>query len=81
MEERNISELQKAIEEISYVSKKFPGKAFEIISANRKEALPYLRSALEKAVAKKNEMDENYQLYFYALFLMGNFRTEKYFRK
>jgi hypothetical protein len=81
MEERNMSELQKAIEEITYVSKKFPGKAFEIISANRKEALPYLRSALEKAVAKKNEMDENYQLYFYALFLMGEFQDREIFPK
>ena len=57
-----MSGLQKAIEEITYVSKKFPQKAFNVVTANREEALPYLRSALEKAIEERDELEENYQL-------------------
>ena len=56
-----MSELQKAIEEITYVSKKFPQKAFNVVTANREEALPYLRSALEKAIEERDDLDDNYQ--------------------
>lgn len=76
-----MSELQKAIEEITYVSKKFPKRAFEIISANKEEALPYLRGALEKAIEEKDELEENYQLHFYALFLLAEFQDRESFPK
>ncbi len=81
MEEKSMSELQKAIEEISHVSKKFPKRAFEIISANQEEALPYLRSAIEKAIEEKDQLDEDYQLHFYALFLLGEFQDKEIFPK
>ena len=74
-----MNELQKAIEEITYVSKKFPQKAFNVVTANREEALPYLRSALEKAIEERDDLDDNYQLHFYALFLLGEFKDKNSF--
>lgn len=71
-----MSELQKSIEEITYVGKKFPQKAFNVVIANREETLPYLRSALEKAIEERDDLDDNYQLHFYALFLFGEFKDK-----
>lgn len=59
--EKCMSELQKAIEEITYVSKKFPQKAFDILIKNKEEVIPCLQSAIEKAIEKKDELEENYQ--------------------
>ena len=36
-----MGEVQKAIEEITYRSEKFPEEAFWIITANKEEAIPY----------------------------------------
>ncbi len=76
-----MSELKKAIEEITYASKKFPKKAWEIIVANKEEAIPYLRSAIEKALEEKDELEEDYELHFYALFLLGEFQDREFFSK
>lgn len=76
-----MSELKKAIEEITYVSKKFPNKAWEIVVANKEEAIPYLRSAIEKALEEKEDLEEDYQLHFYALFLLGEFQDREFFSK
>ena len=40
-----MNELQKAIEELSGVSRKLPKKAIRTVIKNREEALPYLRRA------------------------------------
>ena len=69
----------KAIENITWSSKTFPKKEFEIISANREAAIPYLRSAVEKAIAEKENLDEHYQLHFYALFLLAEFQDRESF--
>lgn len=76
-----MSELQKAIEEITYASKKFPQEAFDVITANKDEVIPYLRSAIEKAIEEKEELEENYQLHFYAFYLLGEFRDQTSFSK
>ena len=76
-----MSQLQQAIQEITYRSRKFPKKAFEIISANREEALPYLRGAIEKVLEERSEIEEEYLLYFYALFLLGEFQDKEIFPK
>ena len=76
-----MSELKKAIEEITYVSKKFPKKAWEMVVENKEEAIPYLRSAIEKALQEKDDLEENYQLHFYALFLLGEFQDREFFSK
>lgn len=76
-----MSNLQTSIEEITYASKKFPKEAFEIITASKEEAMPYLRSAIAKALEEKDELEENYQLHFYALFLLGEFQDRESFSK
>ena len=45
-----MDELQKAIQKISYKSKKFPKEEFRIITENKDKSIPYLRSAIEKAI-------------------------------
>lgn len=76
-----MEQLQKAIENITYFDKKFPKKEFEIISANRDAAIPYLRSAVEKAIEEKDGLDEGYQLHFYAMYLLAQFQDREFFPK
>lgn len=76
-----MSQLQQAIQDITYRSKKFPKKALEIISANREEALPYLRGAIEKVLEERDELEENYLLHFYAFYLLGEFQDKEFFPK
>ncbi len=76
-----MSELQKAIEEITYASKKFPQKAFDILTANKATAIPYLQGAIEKAIKEKDELEDNYQLHFYALYLLGEFQDKTSFSR
>ena len=74
-----MSELKKAIEEITHRSKQFPEKAFKIISENSEEAIPYLREAVKYANDKRTEIGEDYQLHFYALYLLGQFQDKDFF--
>lgn len=74
-------ELRKAIEEITYESRKFPKEAFEVIRRNKDEALPYLRGAIDKAIEEKDELEDGYQLHFYALFFLGEFQDKESFTK
>ena len=76
-----MDELQKAIQKISYKSKKFPKEEFRIITENKDKSIPYLRSAIEKAIEEKDELEEGYQLHFYALFLLGEFQDKEFFEK
>ena len=41
-----------------------------MITQNEEEAKPYLRDAIEKAIQEKMNLDDDYQLHFYALFLL-----------
>lgn len=52
-----------------------------MITENEEEAKPYLREALDKAIREKTELDSDYQLHFYALFLLGQFRDKEAFQK
>lgn len=74
-----MNELQKAIEAISYESTKFPKEAFRIISENKREALPYLRGAIDKAIEERDELEGGYQLHFYAFFFLGEFQDKESF--
>ncbi len=73
--------VKKAIEDITYRTKKFPEKPFQIISKNKELAVPYLYSALEKAIIEGDDLDADYQLHFYALFLLGQFQERESFPK
>ncbi len=74
-------QVQKAIDEITYRSKKFPEEPFRIISENKEEAIPFLIKAIEKAAAEGEDLDEDYQLHFYALHLLGQFQERECFPK
>lgn len=75
------NETEKAIVEITYRSQSFPEEAFRVITENKEEAKPHLRETLEKAVREKTKLDSDYQLYFYALFLLGQFQDKEAFQK
>lgn len=72
-------QVQKAIAEITYRSKRFPEEPFRIISENKEEAIPVLTKAIEKAAAEGEDLDEYYQLHFYALHLLGQFQARECF--
>lgn len=74
-----MEQVQAAIEAITNRSKKFPQKEFETICANREETIPYLRSAIEKAIAEGENLDEDFQLHFYAMFLLAQFQDREFF--
>lgn len=76
-----MEELQRAIENITNYSRKFPKEALELIGANRDEAIPYLRGAVEKAVKEKDKLDENYCLHLYGIFLLAQFQDREFFPK
>ena len=68
-----------AIENITYRSQIFPKQAFRVITENEEVAKPYPRGALEKAIQEQTDLDGDYQLHFYALFLLGQFQDEAAF--
>ena len=71
--------VQKAIEQITYRSRIFPEEPFRIISENRELAIPKLRAAVEKAVREGEDLDEEYQMHFYALHLLAQFQARECF--
>ena len=73
--------VQRAIQDITYRSSKFPEEPFRIISENNNLAVPYLIDAIEKAISERDDLDENYQLHFYALYLLGQFHDRECFPK
>ena len=76
-----MSEVQKAIEDIKYLNGSLPKAAFQVIVENKEEAIPYLREAIDYAISKGKMLDENYQLHFYALYLLGEFQDRESFSK
>ena len=70
-----------AIKKITYRSQIFPKEAFRVITENEEAAKPYLREALEKAIQEQTDLDGDYQLHFYALFLLGQFQDKAAFQK
>lgn len=76
-----MNQLQKAIEEITHFSNIFPEEAFRVITANKEEAISYLREAVEYALRKRKELDDDYQLHFYAIYLLAEFRDREIFPK
>lgn len=76
-----MTEVQKAIEELTYYTPKFPKQALKVITENKEEALPYLHSAIEKVIEEKDEIDEDYNLHFYAFYLLAELKDTAFFEK
>lgn len=73
--------LEKAIMEITYLTSKYPEEAIRIIEENPEAAKPYLREAIDRAIALKDDVEDNYELHFYGLFLLGEFQDKESFEK
>lgn len=71
--------LQEAIKEITYKTSKFPKEAFKVVEGSPQEAKPYLYEAIDKAIAEGEDLDENYQLHFYGMFLLAEFQDREAF--
>lgn len=76
-----MSEVRKAIENITYSLKKYPEEDFRIISEHPQEALPYLREAVDYAASEGANLEGDYKLYFYALFFLGQFKDTESFER
>lgn len=73
--------VQSAIENITYRSEIFPEEEFQVLSENPEEAMPYLHAAIEKALEEQDDLEEEYQLHFYALYLLAQFQDKAFFPK
>lgn len=75
--------IQEAIENITYFHKEFPAEAFRFISDHPEEAKPYLHEAIDCAVKKDVDFDDNDNdnLPFYALFFLGEFQDRDFFEQ
>ena len=71
--------LREALAQITKRTAEYPQEAFEVIRAHKEEAKPYLREAIELAAEQGEDLDYEYQLYFYALFLLGEFQDRESF--
>lgn len=74
-------DIQQAIKNITYFNNTFPQAEFDCISAHRDDAIPALREAVEKALVNPHELEEGYQLHFYALFFLAEFQDREFFPK
>lgn len=74
-----IMNLREALAQITKRTAEYPQEAFEVIRAHKEEAKPYLREAIELAAEQGEDLDYEYQLYFYALFLLGEFQDRESF--
>ncbi len=68
-----------AINRITYFTSKFPGKEFRIISDHPELATPYLLEAIRKAIRERDELGNNYELHFYAMYLLAQFECREAF--
>ena len=74
-----MSNVQRAIESLTYAIGRFPAEEIQVIRENKEEALPYLRKAIDKAILEQENIDDEYLLHFYALFLLGEFQDRDSF--
>ena len=76
-----MDELKNALESRRDQSDAFPREAFRVIRAHKEEALPYLRTAVDRAIQAQMDLPEDEQLHFYAMFLLGEFKDRTSFRR
>lgn len=77
----HLQEMQEIIEEITYDTLKFPERAFQEIRKRKDEAIPYLREAIEHAIAAGMDLEEDYMLHIYALYLLAEFQDKDSFER
>lgn len=76
---KNTMSVQTAIEKITYYTREFPEEPFRVLSENPQEAIPYLMEGIKKALTEQDRLEQDYQLHFYALFLLAQFGYQEAF--
>lgn len=76
-----MGQLQEALDRAAVYTRKFPKEEFQIIRQNFAEAKPYLYAAIDKAIAEKELLDDQYVLHLYALFFLAEFKDTGVFEK
>lgn len=76
-----MEDVQKAIKDITYWRKEFPKEAIETIIKNKEQAVPYLREAIDFAIQERDDIDDNYELHFYAFYLLAELQDKEVFPK
>ncbi|MDO5337545.1 MAG: DUF1186 domain-containing protein [Eubacteriales bacterium] len=76
-----MNQIQEAIEEITYLTPKFPEEAFAVITQNPQQVREYLYSAIDYAIQRQDELEENYILHLYALYLCAQFKDRNSFER
>lgn len=71
--------MQEAIEAIKYRTGEFPKEALDVIRAHRDEAIPILRDSIRKVFDEPDSVADDDNLYFLAMFLLGEFQDRKSF--
>jgi len=74
-------QLQEALERVTYGTPDFPKEEFRIIRENFEEAKPYLYAAIDKALTEKEFLEDHYELHFYAMFFLAEFKDTGSFEK
>lgn len=73
--------IQNAIENIIYFTKKFPKEEFTYISGHPKEAIPYLYSSIDYVIENNGNVENDYELHLYAMFFLAEFKDRKSFKR
>ncbi len=78
-----MSQLQfkEAMEHITYHTPAFPQEEFDLIRQNFDEAKPFFYEALDYTHADPESVPDEYELHFYALLFLGEFKDRDSFEK
>ena len=69
------------IEKLSVFDKKYPLEAMEAATLNQEEVTPYLLDALDMAYTEKGELDGDYMLHMFGMYLLSQFKEKHAFEK
>ncbi len=74
-------QFKEALEHITYHTPAFPQEEFDIIRQNFDEAKPFFYEALDYTHANPESVPDEYELHFYALLFLGEFKDRGSFEK
>ena len=72
---------QDVLNKLKYFPKSFPKEALETVRANKDDYIPELLASLDYACESKDEIEDDYFLHTYAMFLLAEFREKAAFPK
>ncbi len=81
LQENTPMSLQESLAVLSKRSDIYPEEALHVVLSHADEARPYLYEALDNAIRNGKNLDEDYQLHFYSLFILGELKDSGAFEK